>query len=95
MISKKILFSIIIIFIIINILLTSGCSNKGETQKIPTIEKNVENENKTNNYNVNLEDLNKIQSSLNFFLISTINEEGYKSSFAKFWVAMEASASAT
>jgi cell division protein FtsI/penicillin-binding protein 2 len=72
MFSKKNLF---IIITFISTLLLSSCSTEGRNQDLSNTKENTEYE--TKHYNVNLEDISKIQDSLNLFLISTIDEENY------------------
>lgn len=71
MFSKKDL----LIIIFINTLLVSSCSIQDQNHDISNIQKHTESEIKS--YNVNLEDISKIQGSLNVFLTSTINQENH------------------
>lgn len=66
---------IIMIFMIISSLFLGGCSNQDENVKKLETEEQIDYE--TKSYNVKLEDMDKIQSLLNLFLMSAVKEGSY------------------
>lgn len=75
MLCNKKGLKIIMIFMIISSLFLGGCSNQDENVKKIETEEQIDYE--TKSYNVKLEDMDKIQSLLNLFLMSAVKEGSY------------------